>query len=468
MSEPTPTDSTEDPRLRDDQVAAPEGSVALAEEEDLRALAAVASTAPIEGGVGEYWHNYVQRIRAGDLGSLPAVAGLILLVVIFSLAQSSFFSLTNFGNLITQAAPSVLLAMGLVFVLLLGEIDLAAGTTSGVGGAVCAVLVYKNWAWPLAVVVALIVGLIIGFFIGFMRAIIRVPSFVVTLALFLALQGVVIWVVNSVHASGNVPLNSKVLNSIENSNMPVWLGWFLGALCVAGYLAMKLADTRTRRRRNLPSEPDAIIAFKVIAMAALIFVPIYLLGQDRAVNKKDTVSVINGKLVKVPHKALEGVPWVVPLIVVLVVALGFVLSRTRYGRHVYAVGGNDEAARRAGIRVEGIRISVFVIGSMMAVISGIVLASRLSVNLAQGGGNTLLLAVGAAVIGGTSLFGGKGKITDAVIGGMVVAVITNGMSDLIKGDNASAIQFIVTGGVLALAATVDALSRRRAGSSGLA
>jgi D-xylose transport system permease protein len=158
---------------------------------------------------------------------------------------------------------------------------------------------------------------------------------------------------------------------------------------------------------------------------------------------------------------------VVPLIIVLVVALGFVLSRTRYGRHIYAVGGSDEAARRAGIRVDAIRISVFVVCSMMAVVSGVVLASRIGVNSAQGGGNTLLLAVGAAVIGGTSLFGGKGKITDAVIGGLVVAVIINGMSDLIKGENSSAIQFIVTGGVLALAATVDALSRRRAGAAGL-
>jgi D-xylose transport system permease protein len=154
-------------------------------------------------------------------------------------------------------------------------------------------------------------------------------------------------------------------------------------------------------------------------------------------------------------------------VVALVVVLGFVLSRTRYGRHIYAVGGNDEASRRAGIRVEGIRISVFIVGSMMAVISGIVLASRISVNAGQGGGNTLLLAVGAAVIGGTSLFGGKGKITDAVIGGLVVAVIINGMSDLIQGENSQAIQFIVTGGVLILAATVDALSRRLAGSTGV-
>jgi D-xylose transport system permease protein len=439
----------------------------LTEEENLSTLAAAASTAPIEGGVGDYLRNYWQRVQAGDLGSLPAVAALILLVIIFAIAQSSFWSLGNFANVITQAAPSVLLAMGLVFVLLLGEIDLAAGTTSGVGGATTAVLIYNGMNWVPAVIVALGVGAVIGYFVGFMRAIVRVPSFVVTLALFLALQGVVLWLVTSVHASGNIPLNSKVLNSLENSNMPLWLGWLMGIVLVAGYLAVKLYDRYTRSSRNLPTEPMVITALKVIAMAVFILVPIGLLNQDRSLNKAPTVETVNGQLVQVPHKALQGVPWVVPLVVALVVVLGFLLSRTRYGRHVYAVGGNDEASRRAGIRVEGIRFSVFIIGSMMAVISGIVLASRISVNAGQGGGNTLLLAVGAAVIGGTSLFGGKGKITDAVIGGLVVAVIINGMSDLIQGENSQAIQFIVTGGVLILAATVDALSRRRAGSTGV-
>jgi D-xylose transport system permease protein len=439
----------------------------VAEDEELSTLAAAARTAPMEGGVSDYLRTYWQRVQAGDLGSLPAVAALLLLVIIFAIAQSSFWSLGNFANIITQAAPSVLLAMGLVFVLLLGEIDLAAGTTSGVGGATTAVLIYNGMNWVPAVIVALGVGVVIGYFIGFMRAIVRVPSFVVTLALFLALQGVVLWVVISVHASGNIPLNSKVLNSLENSNMPLWLGWLMGIVLVAGYVAVKLYDRRTRSRRNLPTEPMVITALKVTAMAVFILVPIGLLNQDRALNKAPTVETVNGQLVRVPHKALQGVPWVVPLVVALVVVLGFVLSRTRYGRHIYAVGGNDEAARRAGIRVEGIRISVFIVGSMMAVISGIVLASRISVNAGQGGGNTLLLAVGAAVIGGTSLFGGKGKITDAVIGGLVVAVIINGMSDLIQGENSQAIQFIVTGGVLILAATVDALSRRRAGSTGV-
>jgi D-xylose transport system permease protein len=428
-------------------------------------LAAAASTAPIEGGLREYFRTYLQRVRSGDLGSLPAAAGLVLLVVIFSFAEKAFFSLGNFANLITQAAPSVLLAMGLVFVLLLGEIDLSAGTASGVGGATTAVFIHNGMPWPVAVILSLGVGFVIGYFIGIMRARVYVPSFVVTLALFLALQGVVLWVVDSVHASGNISLQSDTLNALENKNMSVWAGWVLGAICVAGYVAMKLFDAHARRSRGLPAEPSVVMALKILLLATLIFVPVALLNANRALHKT-SIENVNGKLVTVSNK-LQGVPWVVPVIIALVVALGFVLSRTRYGRHIYAVGGSDEAARRAGIRVDAIRVSVFVICSMMAVVSGVVLASRIGVNSAQGGGNTLLLAVGAAVIGGTSLFGGKGKITDAVIGGLVVAVIINGMSDLIKGENSSAIQFIVTGGVLALAATVDALSRRRAGAAGL-
>jgi D-xylose transport system permease protein len=425
------------------------------------------TTAPT-GGLRDYTQAYLARVRGGDMGSLPAVGALIVLAIFFSIAEKGFFSLGNLANLVTQAAPSVLLAMGLVFVLLLGEIDLSAGVTSGVGAATTAVLLLNGWPWPLAVLAALVVGAVIGYVIGIMRAKVRVPSFVVTLALFLGLQGVVILIVNSAHTQGNITLNSSVLNDLENEPMPVWLGWAIAIVCVGGYVASRLLTANARRRGGLPAEPYSVIGAKSLGFAVVSFVFIYLLNQDRALNKAGGVKVVNGQLVKVPHAKLEGVPWVVIVILVLVVALGFLLSRTRYGRHVYAVGGNDEAARRAGIRVDAIRISVFVIGSMMAMVSGVVLASEIGVNNAEGGGQTLLLAVGAAVIGGTSLFGGKGKITDAVVGGLVVAVIINGMSDLLQGQNNAAYQAIVTGGVLLLAATVDALSRRRAGASGLA
>ena len=194
----------------------------------------------------------------------------------------------------------------------------------------------------------------------------------------------------------------------------------------------------------------------------------FLLNQNRAVNKTASFKNVNGKLVKVAAQHLEGIPWVVPVIIAFFVAWTFMLSRTRYGRHVYAVGGNEEAARRAGIPVDRIRISVFVLCSGMSAIGGIMIGSNVqSVSVANYGGNTLLLAVGAAVIGGTSLFGGKGRMVDAIIGGAVVEVIYNGMSNLVTGQNSSAVQYIVTGLVLMLAAAVDALSRRRAGATGL-
>ena len=432
---------------------------------------ASAMTLPMGNDIGSYARAYWQRIRGGDMGSLPAIAALIVLFAVFSVAEDGFLTKSNFASLITQAAPGVLLAMGLVFVLLLGEIDLSAGTASGVGGALVAVLLTKGWAWPLAVIVAIIVGAIIGLLIGWMRAYIRVPSFVSTLALFLGLQGVVQIIVNSANTQGNVQLQSQTLVALENDNMPVWLGWAMAIVCILAFAGQKLWSVRGRRSRGLPTEPTAITALKVAAVAVVALVFTFVLNLNRSLQTGGGTRIEqrDGKLVtvKVGSDFLGGIPWVVPVILVLVIVLGFVLNRTRYGRHVYAVGGNDEAARRAGIRVNSIRISVFVICSTMAVISGVVLASQTAVNASQGGGNTLLLAVGAAVVGGTSLFGGKGKITDAVIGGVVVAVIINGMADLLQGKNNSAWQWIVTGLVLLLAATVDAVSRRRAGATGL-
>lgn len=428
----------------------------------------LASTAPIRGGLGTYARTYLQRARNGDAGSLPAVLGLVVLVIVFSVAHHPFFTLGNLANLVTQAAPIMLLAMGLVFVLLLGEIDLSAGTASGVCAAVTALLVFRGVPTPIAVLAAIATGLVIGLLIGVVRAKIRVPSFVITLSLFLALQGVVLAIVIAAKTQGNIPLTSNALNALENSPMPNWAGWVTLAVFTVGYALVKVSDARGRRRLGLVAEPPVLLAFKVLGLAVVGAVLVALLNTDRALNSGATgFTTVNGKIVKVQAVALTGVPWIVPPLLVVFVVLAFVLKRTRYGRHVYAVGGSDEAARRAGINVDAIRISVFVIGSGMAALSGIVLASQIGVNSAQGGGNTLLLAVGAAVIGGTSLFGGKGRVVDAVIGAIVVTVIQNGMSDIVQGDNSAAVQLIVTGLVLALAATVDAISRRRAGAAGL-
>jgi D-xylose transport system permease protein len=338
--------------------------------------------------------------------------------------------------------------MGLVFVLLLGEIDLSAGFTSGVCAAVLATML-TDWGypWPVAVAAALVTGLVIGTTLGTLVARIGIPSFVVTLAAFLAFQGTVLLIIGE---GGNVPIRDATILAIENKNLPPLWGWILWAVAIGAFAAVVLLRSQRRRAKGLAAEPLAVLALKVGGLAVITGVGVYVLNLERSRNPLVV--------------SLKGVPWVVPIILVLLVILTFVLMRTAYGRHVYAVGGNAEAARRAGIRVPNIRTSVFMIGSTMAAIGGIIAASRAnSVDPNAGGSNTLLYAVGAAVIGGTSLFGGKGKVRDAILGGAVIAVIDNGMGLL---GYSAGIKYIVTGLVLLIAASVDALARRRAQATG--
>lgn len=434
-------------------------------------LAGAASTAPVEGGLGDYFHNYVQRLRGGDMGSLPAVAGLVVLVLLFSAIQPVFHTVFNLANMFTEGAGEIFIAMGIVFVLLLGEIDLSAGTAGGVSAFLTArFAIGFNWPWPASIGIGLAAGLVIGLVIGTLVAKLRIPSFIVTLAFFLAFQGVGILISNWAKGpTGSVPINDHVINDFTSANMPVWLGWLMALLIVVGYAALKVSASAGRRKQGLVAEPVSVTAVKVIGLAIVIGLTVYALNLNRATHQEAVLHYVNGKYVKVAPPALEGVPWVVPFLLVFFVVLSFALGRTRYGRHIYAVGGNEEAARRAGIGVDRIRISVFVICSFMAAVGGIEIASNVGGVAEQAyNGNILLLAVGAAVIGGTSLFGGKGRIIDAVIGGAVVEVVQNGLADLVKGPNGPAVQYMVTGAVLLLAAAVDALSRRRAGSSGLA
>jgi D-xylose transport system permease protein len=437
---------------------------------DPNSLAVMASTAPVGNGIGDYARNYVSRLRGGDMGSLPAITGLVVLVILFGLLQPSFASLYNTAVLLTEGSGPIVIAMGLVFVLLLGEIDLSAGYAAGVCAAVMVrVMVGYNAPWPVSIGLALLTGIVIGTLIGLLRAKLRIPSFVVTLAFFLAFQGVALYILNNGKGQqGNVSVTDNVINGINNGQMPLWAGWLFAVLCVLLYAGVKLSAAVSRRKAGLSAEPTSVLALKVAGLAVLVGGLVYLLNQNRAIIKTSSIENVNGQLVRVAPARLEGVPWVIPLVVALLVIWTFVLTRTRYGRHVYAVGGNEEAARRAGVQVDRIRISVFVISSFMAAIGGILIASNVkSVSVDNYGGNTLLLAVGAAVIGGTSLFGGKGRVIDAIIGGLVVEVIYNGMADLVKGTNGSAVQYVVTGLVLMLAAAIDALSRRRAGAAGL-
>jgi D-xylose transport system permease protein len=415
-----------------------------------------AQLTPTRGGLkdafrplSEYFHAYVSRMRGGDMGALPAVMGLLVLSGIFTVARpSAFSSALNLANLFQQGAVVVTIAMGLVFVLLLGEIDLSAGFASGVCGSVMAVLLTHAGApWFVAVAAAIATGVLIGLLIGTLVARIGIPSFVVTLGAFLAFQGVVLLIIGG---GGNISITSPVIIAIQNKNVPPLLGWILAVIAVATYSIGTMVNWAVRRRDGLATKPLVVALLKPIAVTVVTLAVVFVLNLERSLN--------------VRIASLRGVPIVVPLIVLIAMVLGFVLRRTAFGRHVYAVGGNAEAARRAGINVARIRIACFVLCSGLAAVAGIFAASRAtSVDPNAGGQNILLYAVGAAVIGGTSLFGGKGRIVDALIGGAVVAVIDNGMGLL---GYSAGVKYLVTGAVLILAAGVDALSRRRSVASG--
>jgi D-xylose transport system permease protein len=406
----------------------------------------------------QYIRNYIDRLRGGELGSLPAVLGLIVLTVVFALTASAFWSSRNFANLLTQATPVVLIGIGLTFVLLLGEIDLSAGATAGVAATLMAYLAWSSsrghdlTPW-LAMAIAIIVAMGIGLLNGWLVARVGIPSFVVTLAFFLTYQGVTLEIAKE---GGTIPIEdrNKVIIAIANKNMPIWMGWLLFLLVVIAYAFTSFARMAGRRRRGLQTQPLLIAIAKIAAVAIGWGVATYVLSLNRGIGKA----------------GLKGVPWAVPFVLVVTVILTYMLGRTAWGRHMYAVGGNAEAARRAGIPVSRIRMSGFVMCSTMAALGGFALASQLnSVSPQTGGNDTVLLAVAAAVIGGTSLFGGRGKVSNAVIGGLVVAMIPNGMALLgtktVLGFtinfSESGVKFITTGLVLLLAASVDALSRKR-------
>jgi D-xylose transport system permease protein len=402
-----------------------------------------------DGSIGTAARDYWTRVRGGDLGALPAIAGIIVLVAVFGIMEGdTFLSKGNFANLINQGAAITVLAMGLVFVLLLGEIDLSAGFAAGMGAAIMGTtLTEKGWAWPLSLIVTLLAGMAIGFAIALLVARLGIPSFVVTLAFFLALQGGMLLIIGE---GGTIPIREDAILSVMNKNMPVALGWLFALIVVGGFAAVTLARRVSRKKAGLPAESASVIGAKIAALAVIVFLFVFVLNQER---QRETALI-----------TIQGVPWVVPLVAALVLGLTFVLSRTGFGRHIYAVGGNAEAARRAGINVANIKTACFILCSTLAVVAGILLASRdNSVSPTTGGAQTLLYAVGAAVIGGTSLFGGRGRIYDAILGGLVVAIIANGLPLVTE---KSGTQFIINGAVLLIAASVDAISRRRAAATG--
>jgi len=396
------------------------------------------NTATLKNAMQDYW----SRIKAGDIGSLPAVLGLVALCIVFGSLSSVFLTPGNFANLLTQAAAVIVIAMGLVFVLLLGEIDLSAGYTAGVTGAVLVILVTNHGVpWYVALIISIIVGAALGFGLGTLVARLGIPSFVVTLAAFLAFQGILLLLAGE---GGTIRMEDKTILAVENSNLTPTLSWLFFIFVALAYVLSGLNRINSRRRAGLKSELIKLWILKTIGLLGITGLAVFALNVERS-NNPDLVS-------------LKGIPYVVPVILALLVIGTFVLGRTAFGRHIYAVGGNAEAARRAGINVKRVRIAAFMICSALSAIAGMIFASRQnSVSPTTGGSSTLLYAVGAAVIGGTSLFGGKGKMRDAILGGLVVAVIDNGMGLL---GYAAGIKFIVTGLVLLISAGVDAISRK--------
>jgi D-xylose transport system permease protein len=400
-------------------------------------------------GLGDIVRAYVTKVRGGDLGSLPAILGLIVLVVVFSaLKPDRFPSQFNVANLLNQSAAIVVLSMGLVFVLLLGEIDLSAGYTGGTAAAVTGVVMTEHgWSWIPSLMACLLTGAVIGTIIGLLVARLGIPSFVVTLAFFLGLQGVMLVIIGE---GGTIAYRNEVILALNNDPMSVWLGWTLAVLGLAAYAGLTWRTDHRRRKAGLESQPVLLWAIKTSSLVIFVLLFVGYLSMERSPNPA--------------LKSITGVPIVVAIVVGLLIVLTYVLNHTAWGRHIYAVGGNTEAARRSGINVFRVKLTCFIMCSTIAAFAGLLIASRNnSVSPTTGGSTTLLFAVGAAVIGGTSLFGGKGRASDAVIGGLVIAVIANGMG-LMRQSTGNV--YMITGLVLLVAASVDAISRRRASATG--
>ena len=404
---------------------------------------------PGRGGIADTLadavRSYIARLKVGDWGALPIFIGLAALALLFGTLDENFYTERNFVNLLLQMSGYTAIAMGVVFVLLIAEIDLSVAFVSGVGAVVMSLMLRPeetNWPWWAAVALALGATTAIGLLHGLIITKARVPSFVVTLAGLLTWSGVVLILTTEATTSGTIRIQNEVVLGIANDYLPDWAGWTLLLGTLAAFAVLEAAKVRTRRKRGLSHKPTVIIVAQIVALGIIGALAVSYANQDR------------------------GVPVVAVIVGVFLVFWTFVATRTRFGRHVYAVGGNPEAARRAGINVDRVRIAVFMISGFMAGVGGIILASRLrSVDTGTGGGQLLLNAIAAAVIGGTSLFGGHGRVVSALLGGAVIATVANGM-DLLN--LASGYKFVITGGVLLAAVLVDAFAKRARAASGAA
>jgi D-xylose transport system permease protein len=382
--------------------------------------------------------EFLRRFVQGDLASLRVVLGLAVIWAIFQFENSRFLSAQNLTNLMLQITAVGLISVGVVYVLLLGEIDLSVGAVSGLAAACMTVLNVKHgWNPYLAIAAGVLVGTAIGTLQGALFTRFGIPSFVVTLAGLLAWQGALLQVLGQ---TGSLNITDPKITGLANIFYSDTVGWIMAAIVIGGFTAVTFFGQRQRLKAGLEADPTPAIALRLGVVAVAVIVAVAILNSDR------------------------GVPLAALIFLAFVAGMEYVAKRTHFGRHVFAVGGSAEAARRAGIRINSIRVAVFGISGTMAAIGGIMAASRLlAVNQTSGGNDFLLLAIAGPVVAGTSLFGGRGSVWSALLGALVIGSISNGM-DLLALQ--SSVKFMVTGGVLLLAVIVDAIARQQRQQAG--
>ena len=393
------------------------------------------AVAPVFGDES-FFQRVRDDIRGGNLGSWPVLIGLALIVLFFSFKADNFFSPANFSNIVTQMGGVTMLAYGIVFVLLIGEIDLSISFVSGIAGVIVAQMTLPETGHQLsgylAIALAIAACAAIGAFQGSFVAFIGVPAFVVTLAGYQIWQGVI---QKSIEDKGVIVIQDNTVNNVANYFFSARAGWIIGGVVSVLYLTSVLSGVIAQRRHGVPVRDPLFLVVKVVVVTAIVLGVVEISNRDR------------------------GVPFILVLMIAMLLFWTYIAKRTTFGRHVYAVGGNAEAARRAGINVARVRIIAFMICSGMAGLGGVVLAARLSsVDLNAGGGTLLIDAIAAAVIGGVSLFGGRGEVRDALFGAAVIATIANGLNTL---NLTQGVIYAVTGGILLFAVTLDTVLRRR-------
>lgn len=390
-----------------------------------------------------------QRLRSGELGSLPVIVALAIIWGYFQSKESVFLSARNLSNLILQIGVTGTIAVGIVLVLLLGEIDLSVGSVMILSSALLAwAVVNHNWAWYWGIAFAVVAGAAIGALQGAWFAVLGVPSFVVTLAGLLGWQGVQQHVLGS---TGTINVFEAHIGDITGSYLPHVWGWILAFGAAGLYALSRFVDAARRRRAGLPAQPIAVVVVRTVAVAAVALI---------------STAILNGEFKNhwVFGDYTSGIPTTGVILLGLVIFFAWLTTRTRFGRYIYAVGGSAEAARRAGINVKLIRITVFMLAGFLAAVGGLIQTSRLAAaSLAINPGQITLEAIAAAVIGGTSLFGGRGSVWSALLGALVIGSVGNGLDLIGQGPD---VKLMVEGAILLLAVTLDAVARRGRAAAG--